>query len=263
LEYAASWCEIAGLAERCRVFGRVFGVGEVFGNGISSSSYPQNLYSKKPPLTTTASNTTKQGVSGGSPSALACAFALPATKLHCVSLVCGIGPPDIGMRGADINHRIGWPYGIRFAPYWMGRWYWRFIGLGRIDLSEADRIEILAKQLCSVPESERDIYDDPDFLRLLVRATGEAFVQGYDGVWDDGKISCRDWGFKVQDIRKDLTVHLWYGRKDVFVPLNHGVTIKERLGERARLRVEDEAHGGILMHWKREIFAGLRDCMGG
>jgi hypothetical protein len=155
----------------------------------------------------------KQGVSGGAPSALACAFSLPPHKLKCVSLVCGTGPPDIGMRGADISHRIGWPYGIRFAPYWMGRWYWRFIGLGRTDLSESARISLLSTQFASVPESERDIYDDPDFVRLLVRATGEAFAQGYDGVWDDGKISCRDWGFRVQDIRKDLTVHLWYGAK--------------------------------------------------
>jgi hypothetical protein len=168
------------------------------------------------------------------------------------------------MHGSDLSHRIGWPYGIRFAPYWLGRWYWRYIGLGRTDLSESTRIEIVSAQLASAPERERDIYaNDPDLVRLIVRATGEAFAQGYDGVWDDGKISCRDWGFGVEDIRKDLSAFLWYGRNDVYVPLNHGVRIKQRLGERARLRVGDEAHGGILMHWRREIFEGLRDEMDG
>jgi pimeloyl-ACP methyl ester carboxylesterase len=58
-----------------------------------------------------------QGVSGGGPAALACAYALPANKLKVVCLVCGVGPPDIGMKGADWAHWVGWPYGIRFAPY--------------------------------------------------------------------------------------------------------------------------------------------------
>jgi hypothetical protein len=94
-----------------------------------------------------------------------------------------------------------------------------------------------------------------------VRAQGEAFAQGYDGVWDDGKRSCRPWGFRVEDIRRDLRVQMWYGKKDVFVPLVQGMKIRERLGEMAELRVEEESHAGILMHWKREILEGLRDGM--
>jgi pimeloyl-ACP methyl ester carboxylesterase len=172
-----------------------------------------------------------------------------------------VGPPDIGMRGADIPHQLGWPYGLRIAPYWAGRWFWRTMAIGRTDLSEETRLQMLRKESESADKSERDIYDDTDFLRLVVRACGEAFAQGYDGVWDDGTISCRDWGFKVQDVRKDLKVQLWYGKNDVFVPPNHGLQIAARLGGRAELRVEDEAHAGILMHWKREILKALRDEM--
>lgn len=172
-----------------------------------------------------------------------------------------MGPPDIGWRGADIPHQIGWPYGIRFAPYSLGRWFWRAQAIGRTDLPESQRLEMLLKEVSSAPEKDKDIFNDTDVMRLTVRSTGQAFKQGYDGVWDDGKRSCRPWGFRVEDVRRDLKVQLWYGRQDVYVPLVHGVKIKERLGEGAVLRVEEESHAGISGHWKREILEGLRDAM--
>jgi pimeloyl-ACP methyl ester carboxylesterase len=172
-----------------------------------------------------------------------------------------MGPPDIGMRGADIQHQLGWPYGLRYAPYFMGRWFWRTMAMGRTDLSEEERLVMIQKESKGAPECDRDIYDDVDLMRLVVRASGEAFAQGYDGVWDDGKKSAAEFGFRLQDIREDLTVQLWYGKNDVFVPLVHGTQIAARLGGRAQFRVEDESHGGILMHWKREIFEAIRDSM--
>ncbi|KAF1911059.1 hypothetical protein BDU57DRAFT_507692 [Ampelomyces quisqualis] len=98
-------------------------------------------------------------------------------------------------------------------------------------------------------------------MRLTVRANDQAFRQGYDGVWDDGKRSCRPWGFRVEDVRRDLRVQLWYGREDVYVPLVYGVQIAARLGGRTELRVEEESHAGIGVHWKRENLEGLRDAM--
>ncbi|KAF2036501.1 alpha/beta hydrolase fold protein [Setomelanomma holmii] len=198
------------------------------------------------------------GASGGGPATLACAFALPSHKLSAAALVCSMGPPDIGMKGADWAHWIGWPYGIRYAPYWTGRMFWRSSAIGRLDLPDEKRVEMFIKEGASAIESERNVLTDVNFARLSCMVTREAFAQGYDYVWDDGKMSCRDFGFRVQDIRKDLEVQLWYGMKDTFVPLVHGLQIAARLGEGAELRVEDEAHAGILVHWKREILEGLR-----
>ncbi|KAH7083093.1 alpha/beta hydrolase fold protein [Paraphoma chrysanthemicola] len=197
------------------------------------------------------------GVSGGGPAALACAYALPANKLKVVCLVCGVGPPDIGMKGADWAHWVGWPYGIRFAPYWLGRLFWRSSAIGRIDLPDSQRVEMFIKEGANAAESERDILTDVDFARLACASTRQAFAQGYDYVWDDGKMSCSDFGFKVNDIRKNLPVQLWYGKNDTFVPLVHGLQIAARLDGRAELRVEDEAHAGILLHWKREILEAV------
>jgi hypothetical protein len=165
------------------------------------------------------------------------------------------------MRGADIQHFIGWPYGLRIAPYWMGRWFWRTQAIGRLDLSEDQRVAMMLKEGEKAVESDRDVLTDVDTLRLSVRAVAEAFAQGYDHVWDDGRMSCTDFGFRVQDIGKDLKMQLWYGKYDYFVPLNHGLQIAARFGGRADLQVKDEAHAGILMHWRKEILEGLRDSM--
>jgi hypothetical protein len=172
-----------------------------------------------------------------------------------------MGPPDIGMRGADLSHFVGWPYGIRNSPYWLSRWFWHTTAIGRLDLTEEQRLELLFQEGKRAPGSDRDIYDDVDFLQLVIRSCSEAFAQGYNYVWDDGAISCSDFGFKVQDIRKDLTVQLWYGKRDSSVPVNHGVQIAARLGGRAQLRVEDETHAGILMHWKKDIFEAIAKSM--
>lgn len=143
----------------------------------------------------------------------------------------------------------------------MGRWFWRTQAIGRLDLLESERLKRLLKEGESAPEKDRDFACDVDFMRLCVRAQSEAFAQGYDYVWDDGKKSANEFGFKLQDLRQDLKVQMWYGEKDWFVPLSHGLKIAARLGERAQLRVEDESHGGILMHHKREILEALRDAM--
>jgi hypothetical protein len=176
-------------------------------------------------------------------------------------MVCAIGPRDIGWRGADISHQFGWPHGIPRFPYWFGRWHWRTQSIGRLDLPEEQRVGLLIKEGKNAPESDRDIYEDVDFLRVVIRAHAQAFAQGYNYVWDDGVVSCSDFGFRVEDIRKDLTIQLWYGKKDLSVPMNHGVQIAARIGDKAQLRVEDEAHSGTLMHWKREIFEAIAKSM--
>ncbi|KAF2498643.1 alpha/beta hydrolase fold protein [Lophium mytilinum] len=204
------------------------------------------------------------GVSGGGPYALACAAALPPEKLKSVSIVCGMGPPDIGMRGADWAHWVGWPWGIRYAPYWLGRWWLRRQPGGRLDLTDERYLELMLQPGSDLQKSHQrdlDIMTDTDFLRLSVRSARETYAQGYDAVWADGKLMCRDFGFRVRDIRADLPVQLWYGKYDTFVPLVHGEQIAVRLGGRARFRVKDEAHAGIQVHWQKEIVEALISSM--
>lgn len=123
------------------------------------------------------------GVSGGGPPVLACAKELPADELQSVGIVCGLGPPDIGMRGARFLHWIAFSWGYKYAPYWMGRLYWRSGPLGRLEMDDEARLEMMMKANAGgkTDEDKRDraILGDRDIFRVSLRSTREAFKQGY------------------------------------------------------------------------------------
>jgi pimeloyl-ACP methyl ester carboxylesterase len=210
------------------------------------------------------------GVSGGGPYALACAFALPSEKLKCVSIVCGLGPMDIGMSGADWEHWFGFPWGWLYCPVFLLRWFFRRTAFGQMELSDEERLQKLKESglLEKMSPKDREVMGDEDVMRLSLRASREADAQGFDGILLDGRLICGDWGFRVEDIRKDLSVLLWYGKDDTYVPPNHGVQIAKRLdgdGEEGRvvLRVEKETHASISYKWKKEQLEGIHERMQG
>lgn len=159
------------------------------------------------------------------------------------------------MSGADWVHRLGFPLGFRYAPLSVVRWFWKLEGSGRLDLSDERRLELLLQKPIA---HEKDIdFMKTDWPRLSLRSTRESFAQGFDGVWQDGRLVCMDYGFRIEDIRPELPVHLWYGKLDTFVPPNHGVQIAARLGGRAYLRLEDETHASIVVNQMKEILEHL------
>ncbi|OCL11701.1 alpha/beta hydrolase fold protein [Glonium stellatum] len=199
------------------------------------------------------------GISGGGPYALACAASLPREKLKCVSVVCGMGPPDIGMRGAAWPQWLGFTLGYPYVPSIVG-WYWRREPEGRIDLTDEERLAIqlqrISKFKAVTNNKDLEVIDE-DFLRLCLRSSRESFAHGYGAVAQDGHLMCTDWGFRIEDIRHDLPVQLWYGKQDTAIPLNHGEQIAVRLGGRAHLRVEDETHASLQIKYKEEILEKL------
>jgi pimeloyl-ACP methyl ester carboxylesterase len=204
-------------------------------------------------------------MSGGGPSVLACAKALPPTKLKAVAVVVGLGPPDIGMSGARLINRIGFPYGFRYCPSFLNRWFWQRDPIGRVDLSDEERLKMLLEQVekskSKMSEKDLSVMTNVDFHKMALKSTREGFAQGYDGVLLDAKLCCLDFGFKVEDIRPGLPVHLWYGKQDVLVPPNHGVQLAKRLGSRAQLRLEDETHASLTFNKKKEILESLMKTM--
>jgi pimeloyl-ACP methyl ester carboxylesterase len=192
-------------------------------------------------------------------------MSLPCEKLKCVSIVCGIGPPDIGMRGANFINWVGFTFGWRYSPAIFLRWFFQREPAGRLEWSDEKRLELLQQQVsrssATAHKKDLEVMMDEDILRLYLRSTRESFAQGFDGMVQDGRVICMDWGFRIEDIRPDLPVQLWYGKHDTHVPLNHGIQIAARLGGRASLRVEDETHASISQNWKEEVLEDLIKSM--
>ncbi|EGE02793.1 alpha/beta hydrolase [Trichophyton equinum CBS 127.97] len=199
------------------------------------------------------------GISGGGPYALACAASLPPEKLKAVSIICGLGPPDIGMKGACWANWLGFTLGYRYFPMATG-WYLKRQLAANLDLSDEKRYQRLRKEVFkskSMPEKDREIMKDESTLRLFLRTSRQSFSQGNDAAVQDGRLMYMDFGFRVEDIRPGLPVQLWYGKQDVAVPLNHGVQIAARLGGRAALRVVDETHLSIWANYGEDALREL------
>jgi hypothetical protein len=136
------------------------------------------------------------------------------------------------------------------------RWFWQRDPIGRVDLTDETRLELMRKRWSkpSPTDNKKDvaIYNDEAFLKTALRNTREGFAQGFDGVLQEGKLISSNFGFRIEDIRHDLPIQLWYGKYDTNVPPNHGVQIAARLGGRAQLRLEDETHASLL-NLRRQI----------
>ncbi|KAI8272896.1 hypothetical protein K4K56_002229 [Colletotrichum sp. SAR 10_98] len=198
------------------------------------------------------------GVSGGGPYALACARAMPRDKLKAVAIVCGIGPPDIGMSGAGWFHWLGFTYGWRYGPRVAG---WYFYREGQYNLPDEQRLELrlqeAEKKKATYTRQEHGLWSDREIVARMVMTGRQYYRQGIDGVSHDGYLCGTEYGFNVEDIRTDLPMRLWYGQHDTFVPPNHGVQIAKRLGDHAHLRLEDDTHASIFFRWRKEVLADL------
>lgn len=202
------------------------------------------------------------GISGGGPYALACAKALPASRLQAVSIMCGLGPPDMGYRGTNLVQHISFAFVLRYFPSFVA-WYISFDPAARLDLSDQERYQRMRALMLSSKQHEKDkpFMDDLDLMRQSLKVTREAYGQGMQHYARDGQLIVNDWGFKIEEIRKTLPVRLWCGKLDTNVPPFHGEEIARRLGENAVLRMEDETHASLYVNCRADMVRDLIECM--
>ncbi|KAJ6442428.1 alpha/beta hydrolase [Purpureocillium lavendulum] len=212
------------------------------------------------------------GVSGGGPYALACAKALPAEKLEVVSIVCGLGPCDIGYRGMYIMNYLGWTFAPHYTPGLL-RWWFSREPTARLDLSRKERMDLLIKgfessQTGMLPKDEK-FFGDADVMKVQLRTGEEVNAQGSRFWLQDMKLLASDPGFNVTDIRKDLNIQLLYGKLDRNVPLKHGEEIARRLNsgrgdadERVTLKVkEHDTHASVFFDYREDIIRDMAAAM--
>ena len=167
------------------------------------------------------------------------------------------------MSGAQISNQIGYGFmkGYKYVPSWINKWFWSHQAIGRVDLNDQQRLKMImdsvAKNRSSIDEKEIDIVSDEDFHRIGLKSTREGFSQGYDGVLRDGQLCVLNFGFRLEDIRQDLPIYLWYGKRDILVPPIQGKAMEKRLGDRAILHLEDETHISIMAKNKKKILEEL------
>lgn len=215
------------------------------------------------------------GVSGGGPYALACAKALPADKLKVVSIVCGLGPSDIGYWGMFPTNYLGWTLSSHYTPHFLQWWFSREPG-ARLDLSNTERMKMLRnnfeKSRTKIPAKDVPIFGDADVMKVQLWSASETYKRGTQWIMQDMKLLASDLGFKVEDIRKDLKVQLLYARQDGNVPLKHGEEVARRLkigdvsenGDESRVCLkimDDDTHASIFFNYREEFLKDMAKAM--
>lgn len=206
------------------------------------------------------------GLSGGAPYALACAYSLPEEKLKAVSIIGGMGPIDVGIKGMNFNNWLifkgfmYFPAGIRWVQNKVATML-RSAPDERIVEVTKSRFSKQSYKWLSPNEKDIGILRDPEFITLMLVFYREHYKQGVEGYMEEGRVLTSDLGFRVEDIRASLPIQLWYGRQDTNVPLRIGEEIATRLRSRPDLYVKDETHLGLALKYSFDALERLLEKM--
>ncbi|HOO64132.1 MAG TPA: alpha/beta hydrolase [Synergistaceae bacterium] len=185
------------------------------------------------------------GISGGGPTLLASAFAVPERLDWVVDLACATPVyGDSGMRRhlgkadrfyAVLGTRL--PLGIFRIPF-------SFLGLLQTFFkSPSSFAKMFDSSLCP---ADKELFQNPDFQYLIMRDFQELYRHGSLGPAYDAQTVYRAWGFDIASITKP--VEIFQGSSDKFVPPKFSEYLAEK-NPRARLHIlEGMGHFGHLAY---------------
>ena len=176
-----------------------------------------------------------EGISGGGPYALVCAYSIPE-RIHCCGVIAGLGPMTMAKDGMMRSNRIS-VFLARWTPFILKIMY-KYEMRALNDPEKARKLVIKLSE--KLPEPDKLILQDPNLLEIFLEDTKEAFRSGLDGVMQDEKIYSRSWGFNLEEISPELQVYLWQGDLDVNVPVSMG---------RQMSKLIPNCEGFFFPHW--------------
>jgi pimeloyl-ACP methyl ester carboxylesterase len=195
------------------------------------------------------------GISGGGPSALACAALLLDLVVAVVS-VASLAP--YGVEGFDYLAGMGEGNVEAFKSYFSDpEGSRREMSEDREKILEAAPEEFVEAFESLLSPADAEVFTG-DLLLWLVENQKLALSAGDQGWWDNGAAYLADWGFDVRDIQ--VPVKIVHGRQDQFVPVQHGEwlaanvvgaesEISDRDGHVTMIGRADEFHDWILQHF--------------
>jgi pimeloyl-ACP methyl ester carboxylesterase len=159
-------------------------------------------------------------ISGGGPFALAAAYHLPE-RVRRVTVVSGLGPPELGVAGMPRGERFGIAVARR-AP-----------GLGAAVMGAVAAFArrrpdlFLALVRLNTGGVDARALGEPGSVDTMVRPFVEAYRQGTAGIRGELALVLRPWSFRPEEIR--VPVRLEHGAEDATVPPAAARALAERI----------------------------------
>jgi pimeloyl-ACP methyl ester carboxylesterase len=189
-----------------------------------------------------------EGISGGGPYALVCAYKIPE-KIQCCGVVAGVGPMSMAKEGMMKSNRLN-VFLARWAPLILKIMY----HYERKALNDPEKARKLIIKLSEkLPGPDKLLLQDPNLMEIFLEDTKEAFRSGLDGVMQDEKIYSRSWGFSLEEISPELQVYLWQGELDVNVPVSMGRQMSKLIPKCKAFFFPNEAHLSVAFNHLEEI----------
>jgi len=192
-----------------------------------------------------------EGLSGGGPYALACAYKIPQWLTGC-SLIAPATGPFIREAG---------PLGLRAAVWMLVHFPWLVQALVRLSTrlmgsDEASIEKTLVRSGARLGAADHKLLGVPEIRKAFARAIAESYRQGTDANTKDGMVFSGPWGFRVEEIMFEK-IFLWQGEQDRVMPVAAARLLAQALPHCTATFYPDEGHLSTFVNHAQDIWKVL------
>jgi len=194
-----------------------------------------------------------EGISGGGPYALACAYKIPHRLTAC-GLVSTVVPSDLFRKAAPTWMSTMWsmaehcPKALRF-----------FLRLALPD--SAPNVQAVERRLLRISswlgEPDRRLLRTSEFRTALARAIVESRRQGARAHREEAVTELLPWGFQIEETAFE-NIFLWHGEQDRVIPVGPARLLAQALPHCRATYYPDEGHFSVLVNHAKDISGALR-----
>lgn len=198
-----------------------------------------------------------EGLSGGGPFALACAYKIPHRLTGCALIA-----PATGAFMEKTASRS-----LRMAIWMLLHFPWLVLPLMRLSitlrgLDEASIERTLLRSGARLGAADNKVLGIPEIRKAVAQAIAEGSRQGADTSTKDGMIFVRAWGFQVEEITFEK-IFLWQGEQDRVLPVAAAHLLAQALPHCTATFYHDEGHFSILVNRAQDIWNALQHDLSG
>ena len=192
-----------------------------------------------------------EGLSGGGPFALACAYKIPDRLTACALISPYTGPFLSKAASRDLRAGIWMLTHLPWLALGMVRISTRF---GGTDVSSVEKS--LLKKGRRGGEPDEKLLSNGEVRRAFAKALSEGFRQGSDAAVKDGEVSIRPWGFRAEEVALD-NMFLFQGEKDHILPAADARLLAQALPQCRATFYPDDGHFSTFVNHVQDIWKML------
>jgi pimeloyl-ACP methyl ester carboxylesterase len=189
-----------------------------------------------------------EGLSGGAPFALACAYKIPHRLTGC-SLISPATGPFLKPAGSFALHSEVWM--LVHLP-WLVRALFR-LSMRLSGSDEASFEQKLVRAGARLGAADQLLLGIPEIRKVFAQATAECFRQAADAGTKDGLVYSRPWGFQVETITFEQ-LFLWQGEQDRVMPAAAARLLAQALPHCTATFYPDEGHLSTFVNHAQDIW---------